>query len=100
MQSRQTNLNIVLLSGWADRLVALAQQSNYECVLVPSEIAGMATKKHAESIKVGQAVKSGDFTKLTVQQVQKIAQANKISIARTKSDFIQLLKPNEPFVNL
>ena len=97
----KTNLilqNIVLLSGWSERLSAAAQQSDYECILVPSEISGMVAKKKADSIKVGQAVKSGDFGKLTIQQVQKIAQANKIGIARTKSDFIKLLKPHEPFV--
>ena len=98
----KTNLilqNIVLLSGWSERLSAAAQQSDYECILVPSEISGMVAKKKADSIKVGQAVKSGDFGKLTIQQVQKIAQANKIGIARTKSDFIKLLKPHEPFVD-
>ena len=90
---------MALLSGWAERLSAIAQQENYECILVPSEISGMAAKKQAESIKVGEAVKSGDFGKLTIQQVQKIAQANKIGIARTKADFIKLLKPHEPFVD-
>ena len=102
MQSGQTNLimqNIVFLSGWAERLSAEAQQSNYECILVPSEIADMAAKKQADSIKVGQAVKSGNFSQLTIQQVQKIAQANKVGIARTKSDFVKLLKPHEPLVN-
>ncbi len=102
MPGRRTNLilrNIVLLSGWSERLSAAAQQSEYECILVPSEIADMAAKKQADSIKVGQAVKSGDFTKLTIQQVQKIAQANKIGIARTKPDFVKLLKPHEPFID-
>ena len=91
--------NIVLLPGWAERLSAAAQQSEYECILVPSEIAGMAAKKQANSIQVGEAVKSGDFSKLTIQQAQKIAQANSIGIARTKSDFVKLLKPHEPFVD-
>ena len=31
--------------------------------------------------------------------MQKIAQANKIGIARTKADFVKLLKPHEPFVD-
>jgi len=102
MPGGQANIilqNIVLLSGWAERLAAIAQEPEYECILVPSEIAGMATKKQADSLQVGEAVKSGDFSELTIQQVQKIAQANKIGIARTKSDFVKLLKPHEPFVD-
>ena len=97
MQIRQTAL--VFLSGWAEALLAAVQESDYECILVPSEIAGMAAKKQADSLKVGEAVKSGQFEKLTILQVQKIAQANSISIARTKSDFVKLLKPQEPFVD-
>jgi len=90
---------MVLLPGWAERLSAAAQLSDYECILVPSEIAGLAAKKQTDSLQVGEAVKSGDFSKLTIQQVQKIAQANSIGIARTKSDFVKLLKPHEPFVD-
>ncbi|MDP8238365.1 MAG: hypothetical protein P9X24_04690 [Candidatus Hatepunaea meridiana] len=85
---------------WALAIQAAAKQPDYDCILVPSEIADMATKKHGESVKVGKAVSLGSFEKLTMKQLQKLAQANSISIARTKKDFIKLLKPLEPDVNL
>lgn len=79
---------------------AAAKQPNYDCILVPSEIADMAAKKHGEAVKIGTAVSKGEFEKLTMKQLQKLAQANGISIARTKKDFIGLLKPLEPNVDL
>ncbi|MDP8237868.1 MAG: hypothetical protein P9X24_02150 [Candidatus Hatepunaea meridiana] len=86
--------------AWAMAIQAASKQSNYDCILVPSEIADMAAKKHGESIKVGTAVSQGAFDKLTMKQLQKLAQSNSISIARTKKDFIKLLKPLEPDVDL
>ena len=86
--------------AWALAIQAASKQSNYDCILVPSEIADMAAKKHGESIKVGKAVSEGDFAKLTMKQLQKLAQTNSISVARTKKDFIKLLKPLEPDVDL
>ena len=52
---------------------AAAKQPDYDCILVPSEIADMATKKHGEAVKVGKAVSEGDFDKLTMKQPQKLA---------------------------
>jgi len=86
--------------AWALEIQAAAKQPDYDCILVPSEIADLAAKKHGEAVKVGKAVSEGEFDKLTVKQLQKLAQANGISIARTKKDFIKLLKPLEPDVDL
>jgi len=86
--------------AWAFAIQAAAKQPDYDCILVPSEIADMAAKKHGETVKVGKAVSEGDFEKLTMKQLQKLSQVNSISIARTKKDFIKLLKPLEPDVNL
>jgi len=86
--------------AWALAIQAAAKQSDYDCILVPSEIADMAAKKHGEAVKIGTAVSKGEFEKLTMKQLQKLAQANSISIARTKKDFIKLLKPLEPDVDL
>jgi len=88
------------LYAWALAIQAAAKQPDYDCILVPSEIADMAAKKHGEAVKIGTAVSKGEFEKLTMKQLQKLAQANGISIARTKNDFIKLLKPFEPDVDL
>ena len=84
------------LYAWAIAIQAASKSENYDCILVPSEIADMAVKKHGDSVKVGTAVSKGDFDKLTIKQLQKLAQKNGIAIARTKKDFIKLLKPLEP----
>lgn len=89
-----------ILYPWAAAVLAASQQPDFECILVPSEIADMAAKKHGEAIKVGQAAAAGEFEKLTVKQLQKLAQANGISIARTKKEFVGLLKPLEPGLDL
>ena len=88
------------LHSWAIAIQAASKSENYDCILVPSEIADMAVKKHGGSVKVGTAVSKGDFDKLTIKQLQKLAQVNSISIARTKKDFIKLLKPFEPDIDL
>lgn len=88
------------LFTWAAVAFAASQQPDFECILVPSEIADLAAKKHGEAVKTGQAAAQGEFEKLTVKQLQKLAQANSISIARTKKEFIGLLKPLEPGVDL
>jgi len=88
------------LYAWAIAIQAASKKKNFDCILVPSEIADMATKKQGEAVKVGTAVSQGDFDKLTIKQLQKLAQNNGIAIARTKKDFIHLLKPLEPNVDL
>lgn len=88
------------LYTWAIAIQAAAKEENFDCILVPSEIADMAVKKHGEAIKVGTAVSQGNFDKLTIKQLQKLAQNNCIAIARTKKDFIKLLKPLEPNIDL
>ena len=88
------------LHTWAIAIQAASKKENFDCILVPSEISEMATKKHGEAVKVGKAVSEGEFEKLTIKQLQKLAQANSISIARTKKDFIKLLKPLEPDIDL
>jgi len=88
------------LYTWAIAIQAASKKKNFDCILVPSEIADMATKKHGEAVKVGTAVSQGDFDKLTIKQLQKLAQSNGIAIARTKKDFIHLLKHLEPNVDL
>ena len=88
------------LYTWAIAIQAASKKEKFDCILVPSEISDMAVKKHGEAVKVGTAVSQGDFDKLTIKQLQKLAQNNGISIARTKKDFIKLLKPLEPDVDL
>jgi len=88
------------LYTWAIAIQAVSKEENFDCILVPSEIADMAVKKHGEAVKVGKAVSEGDFEKLTIKQLQKLAQVNSIAIARTKKDFIKLLKPLEPDIDL
>ena len=83
------------LYTWAIAIQAASKGENFDCILVPSEIADMAVKKHGDAVKVGKVVSEGNFEKLTIKQLQKLAQANSISIARTKKDFIKLLKPLE-----
>jgi len=88
------------LCAWALAAVAAAAESDVDCILEPAEIAALASQKHGEAVKVGQAVAHGELEKLTVKQLQKLAQSNGISIARTKSEFINLLKPLEPGAEL
>lgn len=88
------------LYAWTLAIQAASGESDYDCILVPQEISDLAAKKHGEAVKVGIVVSQGEFEKLTVKQLQKLAQANSISIARTKKDFIKLLKPLEPDVDL
>jgi len=88
------------LYAWAIAIQAASKNENFDCILVPSEIADMATKKHGDAVKVGTAVSQGDFEKLTIKQLQKLAQNNSISISRTKNDFIKLLESLEPDVDL
>ena len=90
----------ISLYAWAAASSAAAEQPDFDCVLEPSEIAAMASQKHGEAVKVGQAAVQGEFEKLTVKQLQKLAQSNSISIARTKKEFIGLLKPLEPGVDI
>jgi hypothetical protein len=86
--------------AWAIAIQAASKEEDYDCILVPSEIADTAVKKHGEAVKVGTAVLKGDFDKLTIKQLQKLAQNNSISIARTKKDFLKLLNPFEPDLDL
>ncbi len=88
------------LYAWAIAIQTASKKENFDCILVPSEIADMATKKHGDAVKVGTAVSQGDFNKLTIKQLQKLAQNNSITVALTKKDYIQLLKPHEPDVDL
>ena len=88
------------LYAWAIAIHAVSKKENFDCILVPSEISDLAVKKHGEAVKVGTVVSQGNFEKLTTKQLQKLAQNNSISIARTKNDFIKLLKPLEPVVDL
>ena len=88
------------LYTWAIAIQAASKKENFDCILIPSEISDMAVKKHGEAVKVGTAVSQGDFNKLTIKQLQKIAQNNGIAIARTKKNFIKLLKPLEPDMDL
>jgi len=88
------------LHAWAIAIQAASKKENFDCILVPSEIADMAIKNHGEAVKVGTAVSQGDFDKLTIKQLQKLAQNNGIAIARTKKNFIKLLKPLEPDIEL
>lgn len=88
------------LYTWAIAIQAVSKKENFDCILVPSEISDMAVKKHGETVKVGTAVSQGDFEKLTIKQLQKLAQNNGIAIARTKKDFVKLLKPLEPDIDL
>ena len=95
MNNSSTNLH-----AWAIAIHVASKKENVDCILVPSEIADMATKKRDKAVKFGTAVSQVDFEKLTIKQLQKLAQNNRISIARTKNDFIKLLKPLEPDVDL
>jgi len=88
------------LYAWSVAIHAASKKEDFDCILVPSEIVDMVTKKHGDSVKVGTAVSQADFEKLTIKQLQKLAQNNSISIVRTKKDFIELLKHLEPENNL
>ncbi len=88
------------LYAWATAIQAASKKENFDCILVPSEIADMATKKRGDAVKVGTAVSQSDFDKLTFKQLQKLAQNNGIATARTKIEFINLLKSLESSVDL
>jgi len=88
------------LDAWAIAIQTASKKEKFDCILVPSEIAEMAAKKNVKAAKVGKAVSRDNVEKLTVKQLRKLAQANSISITRTKKDFIKLLKLLEPDVGL
>jgi len=48
---------------------AATKQPDYDCILVPFEIADMAAKKHSEAVKIGTAVSKGEFEKLIMKQL-------------------------------
>jgi len=60
----------------------------------------MAAKKRGKAVKVRNAVTEDNIERLTVKQLQNLAQANSISITCTKKDFIRLLNPLEPDIDL
>ncbi|MBT7618674.1 MAG: hypothetical protein HN590_15465, partial [Calditrichaeota bacterium] len=88
------------LYAWAIAIQAASRKENFDCILVPSEIANMAAKKRGKAVKVRNAVTEDNIERLTVKQLQNLAQANSISITCTKKDFIRLLNPLEPDIDL
>jgi len=76
----------------AKSLGAQAAPSQTDCILPPHAIEQMAKDKHSEAVKVGQYISKGLWNKLTLKQLQEQAKGKGISIARTKSDFLKLLK--------
>jgi len=76
----------------AKKLGASAAPSEAACILPPHAIEQMAKDKHSEAVKVGQYMSKGLWDKLTLKQLQEQAKGKGISIARTKSDFLKLLK--------
>jgi len=88
------------LFAWAIAIQAASKKEDFDCILVPSEIADMAAKKHGKAVKDGTVVSQGDFEKLTIKQLQKLAQNNGIAIGRTKNEIIKLLKSMESSIDL
>ncbi|HOY64455.1 MAG TPA: minor capsid protein, partial [bacterium] len=76
----------------AKNLGATAAPAEAACIQPPQAIEEMAKEKQSEAIKIGQYIAKGDWEKLTIKQLQDQAKANGISIARTKADFLKLLK--------
>jgi len=76
----------------AKNLGATAATAEAACILPPQTIEEMAKKKQSEAIKIGQYMSKGLWNKLTLKQLQDQAKANGISIARTKADFLKILK--------
>ncbi len=60
----------------------------------------MVANKRKKAVKVNKTALRVNFDNLTLKQLQKRAQANHISIARTKKDLFRLLKPLEPDIGL
>jgi len=76
----------------ARNLGASAAPGSQDCILPPHAVEQMAKDKHSEAVKVGQYMSKGLWDKLTLKQLQEQAKGKGISIARTKSDFLKLLK--------
>jgi len=76
----------------AKHLGATAAPAEAACILSPQTIEDMAKEKQSEAIKIGQYMSKGEWEKLTIKQLQDQAKANGISIARTKADFLDILK--------
>lgn len=76
----------------AKNLGAMAAPAEAACILPPQTIEEMAKEKHSEAIKIGQYIAKGEWEKLTIKQLQDQAKASGISIARTKADFLGILK--------
>jgi SPP1 gp7 family putative phage head morphogenesis protein len=80
-------------------LGATAAPGQGSCILPPQAIHEQAQQQVAEEKKLKSAFESGeisDLSMLTVKQLQTLAKANGISVARTKTDFIKLLDAAEP----
>ena len=78
--------------GGAKNLGAKAAPAEAACILPPQAIDEMAKEKQSQAIKIGQYIAKGEWGKLTIKQLQDQAKANSISIARTKADFLSILK--------
>ncbi|HOC93355.1 MAG TPA: minor capsid protein [bacterium] len=76
----------------AKNLGATAAPAEAACILPPQAIEEMAKEKQSEAIKIGQYIANGEWSKLTIKQLQDKAKAGGISIARTKADFLGILK--------
>jgi len=85
---------------WAIAIQVASKKENFDCILVPSEIVELAIKKQGKVVKVRTAFLLGDFDKLSIKQLQKLALNNGITIARKKNYFIRLLNTLEMDVNL
>ena len=69
-------------------------------VMSPDEIAEKARKKRSQKQQVGKWVVAGEFEKLNMKQLEEQAKKFGIPVARNKSDFIRLLEPLEPCIDL
>ena len=76
----------------AKNLGATAAPAEGACILPPQAIEEMAKEQQSQAIKIGQFISKGEWEKLTIKQLQDQAKSNGISIARTKSDFLGILK--------
>ncbi len=72
------------------------------CILPPHVVEGMADAQTAEEKQLKQVFENGStdgLKGLTAKQLQTLAKANGVSVARTKADFIKLLDEVEPGVD-
>jgi len=79
---------------------AFASNQNVDCILIPEQIEELSKLAKQEKSQVNKIIQGGKYQLLNGKTLQKLAQQRGIAVTRSKTDFIKLLSPLEPHLDL